>query len=368
MMKEKILAIIGAGFAAVPIIEKAHELGLKVLAFARQQSYAQEIVDFFIEENDFDVEFMACKCREFEVDGIMATSEITTEVAAHLAAVLNLPGNSIKGGFAGKNKFEMRKRVASVNSICQPHFELYQEGKEYSLPIIVKSVDSCGKRGVSLVKREEDFEDALITARDNSSDGSVLIEEYLEGGKEYSIECLSIEQIHQIVQYTEKDSSGPPHFVELGHHQPANLSNEIKERINLAVSEVLDVLGLTCGMAHLELKIINDELYFIEVGARGGGDHISDILTPLSTGFDYIKAAVLCAMGDYIPQEICHKSFSGIYFHCKQNEYLKSLFEEAKVSDWCVKNTIKENEYIEVSGNVEASNSGYFIYCSDHKI
>lgn len=368
MMGNKTLVIIGAGLAAVPIIDKAHELGLKVLAFARQKSYAQKMVDIFIEENDFDVEFMARKCREIKVDGVMATSELTTEVAARLAASLDLPGNSVEGGFAGKNKYEMRKRVATIDSIRQPHFEIYQKGKKYPLPIIVKSVDSCGKRGITLVNKEEDFDDAITAAIENSSNGLALIEEYLEGGKEYSIECLSTGNIHQVVQYTEKDSSGPPHFVELGHHQPANLSNEIKERINVAVSDVLEVLGLKCGMAHLELKIINNELYFIEVGARGGGDHISDILTPLSTGFDYFKAAVLCALGDYVPQKICQKAYSGIYFHCKQNEHLKPLFEKAKTSDWCIKNTVKTEEFSEASGNVETSDSGYIIYCSDHKL
>lgn len=367
-MREKILAIIGAGEAAVPIIEKAHELNVKVLAFARQQSFAQDLVDIFVEENNFDVDFMANKCRAYNVDGVMATSELTTEVAARLAASLGLAGNSVKGGFAGKNKYEMRKRVSLVNSIKQPHFELYQEGKDYSFPLIVKSVDSCGKRGVVLVKQKEDFDKAIATAKENSSDGTALVEEYLKGGKEYSIECLSVGSLHQIIQYTQKDTSGPPHFVELGHHQPANLDEETKKRIQIAVSDVLDVLGLNSGMAHFEMKIINGELYFIEVGARGGGDHISDILTPLSTGFDYIKAAVQCALGEYQPQPVGSKAYSGIYFHCKQNEELKSLFEAAKTAEWTVKNTVSSDDFSEASGNVEASNSGYIIYCANHKI
>lgn len=367
-MNTSVIAIIGAGEAAIPIINKIKELGIKSLAFGRNDSIAKDMVDVFIEENSFDIQYMAQKCREYCVNGVIASSEMTTEAAAYLAYELGLPGNSVDGGFAGKNKYEMRKRVANVKSICQPNFELYKKGEEYSFPIIVKAVDACGKRGVSLVKREEDFENAIMLATENSSNGAVLIEEYLEGGKEYSIECLSIGHIHQIIQYTEKDSSGPPHFVELGHHQPANLSNEIKEEIKIAVSDVLDVLGLNCGMAHFEMKIIDNKLYFIEVGARGGGDHISDILTPLSTGFDYFKAAVLCALGKYSPQEIGNKAYTGIYFHCKQNEHLQPLFEKAKTAEWCVKNTVKTKEFCEASGNVETSGSGYIIYCSDHKL
>ena len=121
-------------------------------------------------------------------------------------------------------------------------------------------------------------------------------------------------------------------------------------------------------MAHLEIKIIDDEIYFIEVGARGGGDHISDVLTPLSTGFDYYKGAIECHLGLYQHQEITSKAYTGIYFHSKQNEKLKPLFEKAKTASWCIQNTIQNEDFLEASGNVDATNSGFIIYASDHKI
>jgi biotin carboxylase len=233
----------------------------------------------------------------------------------------------------------------------------------------VKAVDACGKRGVSIAYNKEEQLKAVEQAKENSSDGTALVEEYLKGGQEYSIECLSYGKgKHQIVQYTEKESSGPPHFVEIAHHQPANLSDEMKVRVDKAVYDILEVLGLNCGMAHLELKIIDNEIYFIEVGARGGGDHISDILTPLSTGFDYYKAAIECHLGIYEPKPVTNLACAGIYFHSKQNERLKPLFEEAKTAKWCVMNTVVKDEFDEAIGNVGASNSGYIIYCSDHKI
>ena len=263
----------------------------------------------------------------------------------------------------------MRTKVASLTSARQPKFQLYSEGMDILYPVVVKSVDACGKRGVSIAYNEVDLEKAVQQAKENSSDGSALVEEYLKGGQEYSIECLSYGKgMHQVVQYTEKESAGPPHFVEIAHHQPANLSDEMKARIDRAAWDILEALGLNCGMAHLEIKIIDNEIYFIEVGARGGGDHISDILTPLSTGFDYYKAAIECHLGIYQPKEIKNKAYTGIYFHSKQNERLKPLFEEAKTAEWCIKNTVIKEEFDEATGNVGASNSGYIIYCSDHRI
>ena len=362
------LAIVGAGQAAVPIIEKAKQMSIRVLAFARRGSYAEDLVDFFLEESSFDVGFMAEKCREFGVNGIMATSELTTEVAAQLAHRLSLPGNDIENGFAGKNKYVMRTRVSALQSVSQPAFELYKPGKEYRYPVVIKPTDACGKRGVGIAFNESELLPLVDVAAANSTHGDVLVEEYLAGGKEYSIECLSFAGKHQVIQYTEKESSGPPHFVETAHHQPADLSDEMKRRICIAVDDILSVLGLNCGMAHLELKIIDDRLFFIEVGARGGGDHIADILTVRSTDFDYFKAAIECSLGIYKPTKSHNIAYTGIYFHCWQNSHLNELFEKAESAEWCIVNTVTSVMYPQAESNVTAADSGYIIYCSDHRI
>ncbi len=368
-MKKDLLAIIGAGEGALPIINKAKEIGVTTLAFARKDSIAKEMVDIFIEENDFDINFIAETCRKFHVKGIMASSELSTEVAAKVAHELNLPGNDVVNGFAGKNKYIMRIRISNLSSIRQPQFSLYKDHACYSFPVVVKAVDACGKRGINIAYNYDDLKRAVKEAKKISSDGTALVEEYLDGGQEYSIECLSNgKDKHYVIQYTEKESSGPPHFVEIAHHQPANISESMKKRIDKATAEILTTLGLNCGMAHLEIKIIDNEIYFIEVGARGGGDHISDTLTPLSTGFDYYKAAIECHLGIYQHDYKTNKQYTGIYFHSKHNQKLKPLFDKAKSAPWCIKNTINNDIFIDATGNVEAANSGYFIYVSDHKI
>jgi biotin carboxylase len=299
---------------------------------------------------------------------LIGTSESTTEITAILAEKLGLIGNDVTNGFGARNKSVMRDRVANVKSVKQPWFKTYDPGDEYDFPVIVKAPDSCGKRGISIARNEDDLRKAVAYSKEYSDCGDVLIEQYLEGGKEYSMECLAGNGLYEVIQYTEKDSSGPPHFVENGHHQPADLSDEVKIRIQTAVKDILKAVGINCGLAHLELKIINDELYFIEVGARGGGDHIADTLTVKSTDFDYFKAAIDCCLGRYVHQDVHHVAYTGIYFHCKANEHLAPIFEKAKTANWCLCNTVTQESFTEANSNVETSSSGYIIYCSDKKI
>ena len=112
----------------------------------------------------------------------------------------------------------------------------------------------------------------------------VLIEEFLSGGQEYSVESLSYHGKQYIIQVTQKDSSGPPHCIELGHHQPAKLSKDEKSLVEKAVSEALSAAGITNGPCHTEIKMIDGKIYLIEINGRPGGDHIAYPLTELSTG------------------------------------------------------------------------------------
>lgn len=363
-----ILAVVGAGEGALPILNKAKEINVKTIAFGHKDSLAKDLADIFIEADIFDYNLLLSECKKNKVNGIIASSEITTEVTAIIADKLGLPGNDVKNGFSARNKYIMREKVSVLNSIKQPKYSIHKEGNSYTFPVVVKAVDSCGKKGICIAYNIDDFTKAVEESKKYSTDALVLVEEYLKGGQEYSIECLAGNGYYDIIQYTEKESSGPPTFTEIAHHQPANISEEIKKKINIAVKDVLKVLGINCGMAHLELKVIDNELYFIEVGARGGGDHIADTLTINSTDCDYFKEAINCCLGKYISKEVHNVAYTGIYFHCKQNENLKTIFDEAKTADWCICNTIKENDFRDANSNIETAGSGFIIYCSDRKI
>ena len=367
-MKE-ILAVIGAGEGAYPILLRAQNLDyVTTLAFGQESSLAKDLADIFIEADIFDKDFIVAKCKEYNVTGLIGTSESTTEVAAELAHILGLPGNDVTEGFGARNKTVMRERVSKVTTVKQPWFKTYNPDAEYEFPIIVKAPDSCGKRGISIARNEADMKEAVRYAEEYSSCGEVLIEQYLEGGCEFSIECLAGCGLYEVIQYTEKESSGPPHFVENGHHQPASLSDNLKERIRVAAVDILKAIGIRCGLAHMELKVIDDEIYFIEVGARGGGDHIADTLTVRSTDFDYFKAAIDCCLNRYVHQDVHHVAYTGIYFHCKANEHLAPVFQKAKTADWCICNTVMDEDFQQTDSNVETAECGYIIYCSDCKI
>lgn len=373
MMENKnsaaVLAVIGAGIAAKPILEKARELNITTYCFSTAEgACAKDYADNFFPINIFDVDGIYNELLKIKPDGIIASSEITTEVTAVLADKLGLPGNGVKNGFSARNKYVMRKRVEKISSICQPEFYLYRENIKPKFPVVVKAPDSYGKKGISLAHNDEEFAAAIEYAKEITQNGEILIEEYLAGGTEYSVECLCNNDDVYVVQITEKETSGPPHFVELGHHQPAQISDDVRNAVNTAAKDILNVLEISCGMAHLEVKIIDGKIYFIEVGARAGGDSIGDRLVQLSTDCDYYKAAIETSFGTYEHKEIKNVACSGIYFLCRQTEQLLPLFKNAKNYDWCREIEMFHDDLYDIYGNGDDLISGRLIYMSDHKV
>lgn len=361
------LAIIGTGVIAKTLTERCRELGVESHCFSFDRNdLASKTCDVFHEINIFDIEGIVEICRKEGISGVIATTELTILPTAKVAHALGLNGNQIQNAEDITNKYQMRRKVEGVSGLCQPRYQLYTSGEypritEY--PVIVKPIAAGGKRGVNVVNNQEELEKAIRKALPFSRVEGVLIEEYLDGGTEYSVESLSYHGKNYILQVTQKDTSGPPHCNELGHHQPAHLTPEMRAKVEQTISEMLKAAGVENGSCHTEIKIINDRIYLIEINDRFGGDHISYPLTELSTGYPYISGAIMIALNQfegYEPTQL--KGIPcGILFVTEQTAYLEPLFEKCEQYSWLYKKNKVSDEPSKLIFNDE-DNTNYMIY------
>lgn len=369
-MHGKKLAVIGAGKAAIPILNKAKMLGVDTYCFGlKKGSIAKSLATYFFPISIFDIEAILDVCKLQKINGVLATSDITTPITAELADSLALPGNRTEGGFAGNNKLWMRQRVACLEDISQPKFWCYSPGMSTEYPVVVKAPDSSGKKGITYVADEAHLDQAIRYAGQYSTDGNILIENYLGDGIEYSVECLVCKGDVFVIQITEKESGGPPHFLELAHHQPANLSFSRNSAIVSTVTKILEAVGIENGMAHVEVKLQGDNVYFIELGARAAGGYVADTLIGLSTNYDYFSGAIQIALNCFEPPRVENVACSGIYFLCRQTAHLMPLFESAVNADWCVSLKFPKNIHKEIRDTDERDiEAGHLIYRAENKI
>lgn len=362
----KKLAIIGAAPGQKALCEKAKEMGLYTIGFAwEKNAVCKDLFSRFYPISITEYRKITEICKQEQIDGVVSNaSDLTAKTVSYIATALSLPGNPYNLFEKAFNKFFVRERTSKLEELSPVKAKLINKGQtDFFYPAVIKPCTGCGKKGVHIVRSGQELAEALEYAQKES--GTLMIEELISG-REISAESLSFGGQHQVIQLTDKEIAGAPHFVETGHRQPATLSEEIKEKINRVVPRILDAVGFTDGAAHTELKIDEKSrrIYLIEVNLRGGGDEISNSLVRLSTGFDYVRAMIEIALGEFrFPSEITDKNIAGILYLCKQT---KEKFKNFDTTNFDIlQKHIPHTQLTESTGNY--NRDGYIIYCGKEK-
>lgn len=366
----KAVAIIGDGIIAEDLIRRAKELGIEAYCFGlSNNARIQKLTSKYRSIDIFDIDEIARICKEGNVGGVVATTELTIVPTAKIADKLGLLGNDVEISEKLTDKYYIRQRTFGIKGLSQPKvWEIQDESATTSVdvfPVIVKPDYSGGKRGITIVNSQDELKTAIDHAFSFTRNRKVLIEQFIADGKEYSVETLSYKGEHKVIQITEKDSSGPPRCVELGHHQPANLSDDVAARVKTVISGALTAIGFTNGPTHTEIKISDEDIYIIEINCRPGGDFITYPLTELSSGYPFLTAILYGALGILDREEIKtgEKGYSGVYFVTKETEYLKSIFDSCDDCDWLYEKHIESSELTELTHN-DCEHLNYMIYYS----
>lgn len=364
------LAVIGASTGQIELCRTAKRMGLYVICFAwEKNAICRDYVDKFYPISILEMDRIVHICREEQVVGVTSNaSDLTARTVAYVSEALGLPGNPFQTILQIENKAFVRNKTAHIQGLSSVHFAIYQGQRPKTYPCIVKPITGHSKRGVSFVSNDDEFDRAISYAAD-ATDGNhpILIENYIQG-REFSVETLSYNRIHHVIQITDKVTSGYPHFVELEHHQPAVFGIEKKNEIESIVCRILDSVDFVNGPSHIEMKI-NDsgDLFLIEVNPRGGGDHIADTLVKLSTGYDYMRGIICAALGNFeIPFIRQDVGFAGIYYLCQQTERLLPFFVCKEILPWVVDREYDARPLSLSTGNEDRS--GYVIYQSNRRI
>lgn len=370
-MKKK-LVIIGASYLQMPLVLKAKEMGIESICFAWENgAVCKDICDHFYPVSTVDKESILRICREIGIDGITTiASDVAVLTVNYVAEKMGLVGNPDKYSQTATNKYLMRQCFMEHNvpspKFCMTDGTIPEITNTFRYPFIVKPTDRSGSRGVEKVDEAKELQAAIERACKESFQKKAVIEEFVKG-REISVESISYQGVHHILQITDKVTTEAPFFVELEHHQPSTLPDDIKQRVKEIVLNALDALHIQNGASHAELKITKDgDIRVIEIGARMGGDFIGSDLVKLSTGYDFLKGVIEVALGDFEEPKLTERKHSGVYFLCKETEKLKSIIENYTNYPEIVRAEIIDTELREIE--CSADRSGYFIYKSNHKI
>jgi biotin carboxylase len=301
----KRIIIVGASILQIPAIIAAKEMGLYVgVVDYNPQAPGVKLADEYFNVSTIDSEGLLEVAISFRTNGIMTlATDMPMKAIAYVCNRLGLTCISEDTARLSTHKGEMIKAFERFG-VSRPWYYLVDNVDQLSAlmnqieyPCIMKPVDSSGSRGVTLIHGKNHLIDAFSYATKYSTEKAVVIEEFLEG-QEVSVEVLVFDGIVNVIAITDKITTGPPHFVELGHSQPSVIDDDNQDKIKQLAIKAVKSVGITQGPAHVEMMLTKNGPKMIELGARLGGDCITSHLVPLSTGVNIVKESIKIALSE----------------------------------------------------------------------
>uniref|UniRef100_A0A6M3LR24 ATP-grasp domain-containing protein n=1 Tax=viral metagenome TaxID=1070528 RepID=A0A6M3LR24_9ZZZZ len=313
--RNKNLLIIGGGILQHQTLVECNKLGLgKILVDGDLNCYCAKSYlfneDYFIQASTKESEVVLSqvkkwlkKHRKVKIVGVYTQGQDCAYTVAYVAKHLGLPSIGIDVAYRTNNKIAMREAFEDFD-IPQPMFDC-----KLNFPYVVKSTDNCASRGLTIVRKQSEVEQAIDYAISYSSDGEYLCEEFIDG-KEYSVDTVVYKGrvypggISDRV-FLDKNK----YAVQDGSITPSFLPEETQQRMYWIMQDCAKALGVKWGAFKGDLIIDKyNHIYVLEVTARLSGGFDSQFRKPYSYGINLIKATIDLACGkeldfaDLIPQ------------------------------------------------------------------
>lgn len=334
---KKAVLIFGVGPLQESIIRRAKKMGLYTVGIdPASDAICRDAVDAFEIVGGQDYEGTCAVVEKYSIDAIVtAATDKPLVMMARIAEKYGFPFFSVETARWSTDKFQMKQHFMEGGVPCAKGrlVKSVDEVEDFEYPVIIKPRDNSGSRGVKLCRCKEELEASMSEAFEVSKLDTILVEEFIEG-PEYSIEGLHYDGKSEVIQFTEKKTTEFPYNVELGHIQPANISEENQQKIREIVSLIGKALKFENCPSHTELKINERGIFVIETSPRLGGDYITSTLVPLSTGANIEDELLKISLGEKINPQPKAVQYAGVRFfafdegnvikHCPNIDFIKS--------------------------------------------
>lgn len=315
MYKRKKILLLGGSAQQVIAIETAKRLGYEtVLCDYLPDNPGQYHADRFYQTSTTDKEAVLALAEQEKIDGIIAyASDPAAPTAAYVAEKMGLPTNPYASveTLCNKDLFRNFLSQSGMNAPQAGGYSTKEQAKadlnRFSLPVMVKPVDSSGSKGATVLHDWDGIDKALDFAFSFSRGNRIIIEEFIEKDHPYLVGGDIFVVDGKVVLWglmnCHRDPKANP-LVPVGKSYPPQLQPEALAAVKETLQEMVDKLRIRMGAMNVELVVDkNGRVWPIDVGPRNGGNMIPDLLGYIF-GIDVVEMSVSTAMGEPLIPEI----------------------------------------------------------------
>ncbi|MCD8020526.1 MAG: ATP-grasp domain-containing protein [Clostridiales bacterium] len=301
----KKIMILGAGIYQVPLIKTAKRMGLYTIVVSIPGNYPGFVLaDKVYYENTVDDETILAIAREERIDGIVTSgTDVCVITIGKVCDAMGLCGLSYHAAQIAVDKMLMKSnyeeygvRTARFRKVLFSDTDIRKTISGLNFPLIFKSVDSSGSRGITRVDSFDEFDASVAYVRENTRKDYFLIEEFIEG-EEFGAQAFVYQgEVSFILphgDYVFHGDTGVP----IGHFAPYNLSEEVildaKEQLRKAVK----AMGLDNCAINADFILKDNKTYVLELGGRCGATCLAELVS-IYYDFDYYEKILKTALGE----------------------------------------------------------------------
>lgn len=277
-LRGKKILILGGANQHLKFVEAAKEMGIyTIVTDYLEDSPCKRICDEPLMLNITDVAGIVSYCRENHVDGVIAGFLDPCQIPyAKICRDLGYPCYGTPEQFfkfTNKIAFKELCKRNDVNVIPDYTEEDYRNNK-IIYPVFVKPVDSRGSRGQTVCYSANEMEDAIVFAKQQSSNGDILIEQYMGDCDEVQITNFVIDgkiYLERTVDSYRGDAKKKLQKVVSCSISPSKYTDDYIKYCHESVCRMIKDLGIQNGPIFMQGFYKKGQFYFFDPGLRFPG-------------------------------------------------------------------------------------------------
>ncbi len=209
-----------------------------------------------------------------DIDLVLPVDHSSVTFASILVEKLSTTGNRTQAVENCLSK-ERTRRILSASGLFQPKYEkaktlehVNRWRDKINVKTIIKPDKGVASIGVMSLEKDYTYHEQIQKIIDNCPTNEVVIEEFIIG-EEFAFEgYLKDGLLKRVVIFDKPGDYQGPYYEEKIFVAPAEIDLIIIKKIENVCQRACASLGLTDGPVHIEFKIIEDEIFIIEVNPR----------------------------------------------------------------------------------------------------
>lgn len=315
-LQGKRLLLLGSNLWKDSLKQYAQTNGVYLIFAGLYPGSLDEIADEYHRIDSTDPSVMIPFIKEQNIDGVfMGGSELIISKACDYINQLGYPC------YCTKKQWDILQNKKLFKEICReykvptvPEYSINDSLTSKDFPVIVKPIDSCGSRGISICHDEDQYVEAKQKALDASPSSSIIIERYVEnGGLTLVVSYIAVEGNYYL------DSIGDRYVLNGGlitaaAFFPSRCLDNWLRTVDSRAKEMLKALGIKNGVVSFQALPDGDNIYVYECCFRltGGMTYkMTEAICGHSSFKMLLKHTLTGKMGDEEDIRLIDASFKG---------------------------------------------------------